>query len=100
MRRILAILSSILLYSCIILAQSQATTGNIEGRVTDQNGAGVPNATLTATNQDTGFTKSTQSDGEGNFVIVLLPPGNYRVDVPGIQGFAAAKYQNIRVTVG
>lgn len=100
MRRLLAILCSILLYSSISLAQSQATTGNIEGRVTDQNGAAVPNATVTATNQDTGFTKSTQTDTDGNFVLILLPPGNYRVDIPAVQGFAAAKYENLKVTVG
>lgn len=100
MRRILSILCSVLLFSFAVIAQSQATTGNIEGRVTDQNGAAVPNATVTATSQDTGFTKTTQTDGEGNFVVVLLPPGTYRVDVPAVQGFAAAKYENIKVTVG
>src|SRR5690348_14580274 len=100
MRRILSILCSVLLFSFAVIAQSQATTGNIEGRVTDQNGAGVPNATVTATNQDTGFTKTTQTDGEGNFVVILLPPGKYRVDVPSVQGFSAAKYENINVTVG
>jgi hypothetical protein len=100
MRRILAILSSILLYSCIILAQSQATTGNIEGRVTDPNGAGVPNASVTATSQDTGFKKTVQSDSEGNYTIVLLPPGTYTIDVPAGSGFGAAKYENVKVTVG
>jgi outer membrane receptor protein involved in Fe transport len=100
MRKIFFILASILLFSFMSLGQSQSTTGNIEGRVTDQNGAAVPNATITATNQDTGYTKSSQSDGDGNFVLVLLPPGNYRVDVPAIQGFAASKYSNVSVTVG
>jgi len=100
MRRILAILSSILFYSCIILAQSQATTGNIEGRVTDPNGAGVPNASVTATSQDTGFKKTVQSDSEGNYTIVLLPPGMYTIDVPAGSGFGAAKYENVKVTVG
>lgn len=100
MHRILLIFSSVLLLAVFALGQSQSTTGNIEGRVADQNGAAVPNATVTATNQDTGFAKSAQSDDDGNFVIVLLPPGNYRVDVPGVQGFAAAKYENVKVTVG
>lgn len=100
MRKILPILAVVLFFSCLTLAQSQSTTGNIEGRVTDQNGAAVPNASVTATNQDTGFTKSVQANDEGDFVVVLLPPGNYRVDVPGVQGFAAAKYENIKVTVG
>jgi hypothetical protein len=100
MNRIIALITAVFLFCALGLSQSQSTTGNIEGRVTDQNGAGVPNATVTATNQDTSFTKTTQTDGEGNFVVVLLPPGNYRVDVPAVQGFAAAKYENIKVTVG
>jgi len=100
MRRIPAILLCIFLFSIFLFSQSQATTGNIEGRVTDPNGAGVPNVTVTAKNQDNGFTKSVQSDDEGNYTIILLPPGNYTVDVSAAQGFAAAKYQNVKVTVG
>jgi outer membrane receptor protein involved in Fe transport len=100
MRKLLGIICSVLLYSSISIAQSQATTGNIEGRVTDQNGAGVPNVTVTARNQDTGLTKSIQSDSEGNYSIIFLPPGNYTVDVAAAQGFGAAKYENVKVTVG
>ncbi len=61
-------ISSPLLLLCVLLvvlamttmnvfAQSQATTGNIEGRVLDPNGAVVPNANVTATNQETGLEK-------------------------------------------
>src|SRR4029078_12659599 len=99
MRKLLGIICSVLLYSSISFAQSQATTGNIEGRVTDSNGAGVPNVTVTARNQDTGLTKSTQSDSEGNYSIIFLQPGNYTVDVPAGQGFGAAKFENVKVTV-
>ena len=100
MRKVLSIVCSILLFSAFIFSQSQATTGNIEGRVTDPNGAGVPNAAVTATSQDTGFKKTVQSDSEGNYTIVLLPPGIYTVEVPAGQGFGAAKYENVKVTVG
>jgi hypothetical protein len=48
-------------------AQSQATTGDIEGRVLDQNGAVVPNATVTARNQATGFERTANTDGDGNY---------------------------------
>lgn len=90
----------IVLFSISAMAQSQATTGNIEGRVTDPNGAGIPNATITAKNQDTGFEKSTNSDAEGNYRIILLPPGKYTVKPSGVQGFASASYTNVTVTVG
>jgi outer membrane receptor protein involved in Fe transport len=99
MRRILPLLIGVLLLASNSFAQSQATTGNIEGRIVDPQGAVVPNAAISATNQDTGFGKTVQSDGEGNFIFVLLPPGNYRVEATA-QGFAKATYENVVVTVG
>jgi outer membrane receptor protein involved in Fe transport len=90
----------ILLLAQIALAQSQATTGNIEGRVVDSNGAAVANVTVTAKNKDTGAEKNAQSKDEGNFVLPLLPPGNYTVTTAAGQGFGAATYENVRVTVG
>ncbi len=81
-------------------SQSQSTTGNIEGRVVDQNGAVVPNVSVSATNQDTGFGKTTVSNSDGTYIFVLLPPGRYRVETAAAQGFAASKYENVQVTVG
>jgi outer membrane receptor protein involved in Fe transport len=92
--------------ACLLLAgvsafpQSQATTGNIEGRVTDPNGAGVPTVTITATNQETGLSKTTNADENGNYRITFLPPGKYRVTTTGAQGFAGADFGNVTVTVG
>jgi outer membrane receptor protein involved in Fe transport len=99
MKRILTFLGIILMFVVGAFAQSQATTGNIEGRVIDQNGAIVPNASVTATNQDTGFGKTAASDSEGNFIFVLLPPGKYRVEASA-NGFSKATYENVTVTVG
>ena len=62
-------------------AQSQATSGDIEGRVLDPQGAVVPGATVTATNQGTGLEKSAVTDSDGNYRLVLLPPGTYTVRV-------------------
>jgi len=80
--------------------QSQANTGNIEGRVTDPNAAAVPNVTVTATNLATGLTKNAQTNEEGVYRIVFLAPGLYRVDTSGAQGFAPASFTNVVVTVG
>ena len=80
-------------------AQSQATSGNIEGRVLDPQGAAVPNANVTATNQETGLEKSATSDDEGNYRLILLPPGNYTVRATG-QGFAQTELRDVAVTVG
>ena len=100
MPKFLLLILTLALLSGVALAQSQSTTGNIEGRVLDQNGAVVPGVALTATNQDTGFTKNATSDSDGNFIFVLLPPGNYKVEVAAVKGFAAITLNNVKVTVG
>src|SRR5262249_7471017 len=83
-----------------VLAQSQANTGNIEGRVTDPNAASVPNVTVTATNLATGLQKTVQTNDEGVYRIVFLPPGMYKVETSGAQGFVPANFTNVIVTVG
>jgi hypothetical protein len=100
MRTLLVAFAAVLVLSVSIAAQSQSTTGNIEGRVIDQNGAVVPGVTVSASNQDTGLTKNVNTDPEAKFIIILLPPGNYKVEVAASKGFAAVTYQNVRVTVG
>src|SRR5215207_8048321 len=81
-------------------AQSQANTGNIEGRVTDPNGASVTNVTVNATNLATGLQKGAQTNDEGVYRIVFLPPGTYKVETSGAQGFTPATFTNVIVTVG
>lgn len=80
-------------------AQSQATTGNIEGRVLDPKEAAVPGATVTATNQDTGLEKTATTDEQGSFRLILLPPGVYTVRATAT-GFATTEAKDVTVTVG
>jgi outer membrane receptor protein involved in Fe transport len=100
MRKFFPLLVGILLSAQIVFGQSQATTGNIEGRVVDPSGAAVPNITVTAKNKDTGLEKNVSTSEDGNFVLAFLTPGNYTVTTAAGQGFGAATYENIRVTVG
>src|SRR5262245_50637792 len=94
MTKLCLVTACVLFSAVVVLAQSQATTGNIEGRVTDPNGAAVPGITVTATNQETGFAKSADADAEGIFSIAFLPPGKYRVTSSATQGFAGAAFSN------
>lgn len=93
------LVASLLLTAIGVCAQSQATTGNIEGRVLDQNDAAIPNATVTAINQATGLEKTASADDEGNFRLILLPPGSYVVRATAAN-FAQYELQNVPVTVG
>lgn len=98
--RVCTLLVCLLLLVSSVIAQSQATTGNIEGRIEDPNGAAVPGTTVTATNQETGIAKSTQANDEGLYKITFLQPGRYRVETSGAQGFAPTTFGNVVVMVG
>lgn len=100
MRKLLTIVALIVLAAFSAAAQSQSTTGNIEGRVVDSNGAVVPGISVTATNIDTSYSRTVTSDEDGNYIMVLMPPGTYKVSVGAAKGFAAATYNNVKVTVG
>lgn len=60
-------------------AQSQALNGQIEGVVTDANGAALPNASVTVRNIETGAERKITSDESGVYRAPLLPLGTYRV---------------------
>ena len=64
-------------------------TGSISGIVTDQSGSVVPNASVTATNVDTGVKSAIKTDNAGFYSFPDLPVGNYDVEVtqPGFKTF-------------
>jgi hypothetical protein len=62
-------------------AWSQANRATITGTVTDQSGAIVPGAQVTATNAGTNVPTSTVSNDDGNYVIPNLFPGTYTLQV-------------------
>ncbi|MGZ4823110.1 MAG: carboxypeptidase-like regulatory domain-containing protein, partial [Terriglobales bacterium] len=73
-----ALLAVVLLVAATAFAQSTAT---LQGTVTDESGAVVPNARVTAVNQETNLQRSTVTDTTGNYLIPTLPVGTYRVEV-------------------
>ena len=62
------------------------TTSAIVGQVSDASSAGVPRATVTATNNETGLKRSATTDDSGRFNFPQLTPGTYTVRVEG-KGF-------------
>ena len=86
---------------CILwaaVATAQVHTGSIAGVVRDKAGAVVPNATVTAKNSETGAERTVQSNAEGSYNILALPPGNY--DVTVTSGNFAPFTQKAAVSVG
>ena len=60
---------------------AQTITASLQGRVQDKSGAVLPKATVTATNTETGFSRSATSSDSGEYKISSLPAGNYKVTV-------------------
>lgn len=80
-------------------AQTQITTGTIEGTVTDANGAVMPGANVEIKNLDTNLSKTLTTDEGGRFVALALSPGRYSVTVSKT-GFATAVAEHLDLTVG
>src|SRR5689334_6624885 len=62
-------------------AFGQSFYGSVVGTVADATGSSVPGATVTITNIGTGARRSAESDSEGGYQILSLPPGSYKVEV-------------------
>lgn len=86
-------------FAVSILAQAGGSTAEIKGRVTDPNGAVVAGATVTATDADKGVTRTTTTDGEGNYLFLNLAPGRYNIRVQAT-GFGPQVKNGTQVTVG
>jgi hypothetical protein len=77
--RLLKLIAVLAVSSVMFLPVSfaQKTTGDIDGTVTDQSAAAVPDCALTLTDQATGAVRKTTSDAQGNFSFLELPVGTY-----------------------
>lgn len=82
-----------------LFAQSQATTGVIEGTVSDEGGGVLPGATVTLRNTATNYEQTVATGENGRFRGVLLPLGPYRITV-ALDGFATLVREGIDLAVG
>ena len=80
-------------------AQTQITTGVIDGTVADSTGGALPGVDVEVQNVDTNFIRTLTTDRDGRFVALQLPPGRYRVTLK-LSGFATTVQENVLVSVG
>jgi hypothetical protein len=62
-------------------ASAQQTLGGITGTVTDESGAVIPGATVTAVGDQTKLTRTAQSSDTGAYLFTNLPIGTYTITV-------------------
>ncbi len=75
------------------------TTSAIVGQVNDPTNAGVPGATVTITNQETGLKRIAKTDDSGQFNFPQLLPGMYSVQVDA-QGFEPLRKDDVAAGLG
>src|SRR5258705_6326556 len=80
-------------------AQSQTTTGTVQGDVVDERGGSVAGATVEARNLDTNFAQTEKTNSDGHFAFLSLAPGRYQLTISQ-SGFASILQQNVNLTVG
>jgi len=81
---------AVMLFAVVTLSFGQATSasgGSIQGSITDQTGAVVPNAAIVIRSPDTGYSRAVTTDSAGVYSIGPLNPGPWSVTVtaPGFR---------------
>ena len=71
--------------ACLLLTGAstfaQISTAQLSGRVTDQHGAVVQGANVTAIQIDTGYARNDLTDANGLYLLSNLPPGPYQLQI-------------------
>lgn len=80
-------------------ASAQTLYGSITGTATDQQGAPIPGATVTATNTGTGLKVEAVTDASGSYTFRNLLPGLYDLNA-SLEGFRALNQTGLRVSAG
>jgi hypothetical protein len=85
-------------HASLITVHAQGATATLSGAVTDQNDAVIPDVSIEVINIARGFQRSATTNGEGTFVVPLLPPGNYTVKAEH-NGFTPTEVRDVVLNV-
>ena len=74
------VLGAYLLFAALpASAQVSATTGSINGKVTDESGAVLPGVTVTVASPSMQGIRTAVTDDSGDYRFPAVPPGDYRI---------------------
>ncbi|HEY8224689.1 MAG TPA: TonB-dependent receptor [Pyrinomonadaceae bacterium] len=104
MKKVFKFISLSLVIACFALFTGSVfaqttTTGSIEGSVSDQNGAPVPGVAVSVAGPNLIGTQSAQTNGEGRYQILNLPPGKYTVSIGEQKGFGKLERADVQVNL-
>jgi hypothetical protein len=94
-----AIVAALALALLGVTAMAQATRGSLSGLISDQNGAAVSGAKVTAKQVTTGEEFQGTTDAQGAFVFPSLPLGQFTITIEAA-GFKRSEVQNVILEVG
>jgi hypothetical protein len=94
-------LAAVLVFAGSAYAQGggASSTGTIQGRVTDAQGAVLPGVTVTATSPALIQPQTTVTSETGNYRFPAVPPGTYEVTYE-LAGFNTLKRSGVSITLG
>src|SRR5262245_24539186 len=93
-----ALLMCFAMFTGSAFAQS-ATTGSIEGAVSDVNGAAVPGVSVKVKSPSSISAQSRPRGDSGHFKILNLPPGRYSVEIESQKGFSKFEKTDVEVNL-
>ncbi len=99
MVRVCALGLSLLLASSTAFAQVSATTGSINGKVTDTSGGTLPGVTITASSPSMQGTRTDVTNEAGEYRFPAVPPGTYKL-VYELVGFGTVNREGVNVGLG
>src|SRR6266446_11000894 len=91
-------LASLLAAAMLNAVSAQTFQAQITGVVRDPSGAVIPNARVAATNIGTGVSYSTESNSQGIYRLLALPPAQYKVST-SIAGFKTSEQGPVTLQV-
>ncbi len=97
--RFIVVCLALLASATAAFGQAQSNAADLQGFVRDPNGAVVVDATVTARNPATNFSREAKTNDDGYYQMVSLPPGEYEVTVEAAS-FKKAVVPSYKLTVG
>jgi len=97
LRRLFVAVLAIATFGGPYRASAQVLYGSLVGNVTDANGAVVSGASVVATNQGTGVSKTVTTDSSGTYQFVDLQSGDYTLKV-SVHGFKTFLRPNLAIS--